>query len=391
MSARISFAALAAYPLLDETAPGGIGGAEVRAVTFARGLQRISNHQIEFIVANRLKLLREASGISIMAYERQRGPSRTVAKLGHSISRRFTKLPPHDVFFKRLDTDLIFCFGVRNDTASIIRSARESGKGTVLFLTSDRNIQDAKRSGRRDRGAYGELGYLCRYAMVTADRVVVQTPFQQQELRACLNIDSELIRNPIELEGQGPSDRPKSEQPTALWVGRADTFSKRADICVELAARCSNVHFVMIVNNHDNTVFNQIKQHTSSNVEIIDRVRFTDIESYFQRASLLVNTSSAEGFPNSFLQAGKYGKPIVSLVVDPAEMLTSAACGVCCYGDREQMVHEVNRLSQMDSNYDAISRNIRRYVVSHHGAEVCSRQLNILVNNLAAARTSKVA
>ena len=142
--ARLTFAVLDAYPLLDSKAEGGIGGAEVRAVTFARGLQD-RDYDIEFVVREQPGLKPKSSGFRVTPYRKNRGARRTIERIRQSVSKRITRRPPQDGFFSKLDTDLILAFGVRNDTASIIRSARESGKRTVLFLTSDRNIADAKR------------------------------------------------------------------------------------------------------------------------------------------------------------------------------------------------------------------------------------------------------
>ena len=47
---RVAFVSLAAHPVLDPAAPGGIGGAEVRAVTLARALARRGPYEVHFVV-----------------------------------------------------------------------------------------------------------------------------------------------------------------------------------------------------------------------------------------------------------------------------------------------------------------------------------------------------
>ena len=98
------------------------------------------------------------------------------------------------------------------------------------------------------------------------------------------------------------------------------------------------------MNNHDPRTFAELKKLAPSNVEIVEQVPFSEIEDLFCQSHLLINTSAAEGFPNSFLQAAKYGKPIVSLDVDPGNMLTEHGCGVCARGNLEQMAEVVRGL-----------------------------------------------
>ena len=377
---HISIVSFDALPLLVPDAPGGIGGAEVRAVTFARGLKRLGTYEIDFILADRPELPKSAEGFQLLPYRKPK--TAPLMKLRRSIETRLTGRPQPDGFFKQLDSEIVFCFGLRNDTAGIVRACRESGKKSVVFLTSDRNLADAQRHGRRDRGLYGELGDLCRYSLHAADCIAVQSPFQLEELRRTQGLTGHLIRNPIDLNKCGIDSGP-FDRPVALWVGRADTFSKRADLCIEVARLVPEVEFRMVMNNHDSGTFDAIAASAPENVKIIERVPFEEIENHYASATVFINTSSAEGFPNSFLQAAKYGSPIVSLDVDPGDMLGKHGGGYCAQGDLNRMADMIASLCRDAELYQRYSRQAEAYVQRYHAAEDRYRELDSILQTFA--------
>ena len=337
---RLSFLSFDALPLLDPSVRHGIGGAEVRAVTFARGLRRLdaergARYAFNFIVRKPDRGPTKRSGSSPVNSKSilAGGPANPVAfpihyyeksgtsflgKLTNSIAKRLggfgfgEQQPTSDNFFANLQSDVLLCFGIRNDTAKFVRAAKESGKRSVVFLTSDRNIDDAMRRGSRKRGVYGEIGHFCRYALMNADCVVTQSAFQQQQLQERLQIESQLIRNPIELDSYldhgietTQAASAEGDSPRVLWVGRADTFSKRADLCLEVAKRCPKVRFKMVMNNHDEATFDEIQRDAPTNVEIIEHVPFREVESHLCFINVAAEHIFGRRFPQFVFASGQ--------------------------------------------------------------------------------------
>lgn len=372
--------ALDAYPLLDPSVREGIGGAEVRAMTFARGLRDQHDVTTSILVKHRAGIPTELSGFQVVPYTKPKVPA--LRKWSQSIRKRFSHTPPHNAFFSKLSTDVLLCFGVRNDTASMIRSAKAVGTRCAVFLTSDRNIEDAMRSGRKDRGVYGELGHFCRYALEQADLIVAQTPYQCKALSDHLGLEASLIRNPIELSSNVSTETTNAgTDAPVLWIGRADTFSKRANLCLEIARRCPKRSFQMVMNNHDTSTFSQLRQQAPHNVQVVEQVPFEEIGALFQASRLLLNTSAAEGFPNAFLQAAKFGKPIVSLSVDPGSMLTEHGCGAFGEDDVQKTAALVETLCKDQASYSTLSQQAKEYVHRFHDAKQrCVELYNALEN-----------
>ncbi len=132
-----------------------------------------------------------------------------------------------------------------------------------------------------------------------------------------------------------------------LWVGRVEEW-KRPEIFLEIAEKNPEKKFVMIsppVPLRNGYFAGIIKRAQSiKNLTMVDFVRFSDIDEYFEKALLFINTSVEEGFPNTFIQACKSRTPILSLNVNPGSFLDKYRCGLCCENDAELLNNEMNRL-----------------------------------------------
>ena len=107
---------------------------------------------------------------------------------------------------------------------------------------------------------------------------------------------------------------------------------------------------------------------------------FDKIENYFSRAKLLVNTSESEGFANTFIQAGKWAVPILTLKVNPDNFLTTYSCGLCAEGDRRKLTENLEFLLT-DDKYIELGLNARRYVEENHDvAKIAGRYKEIFTS-----------
>ena len=118
------------------------------------------------------------------------------------------------------------------------------------------------------------------------------------------------------------------------------------------------------------------------NLEFISSVPFPQIEQYFQRARLFVNTSSAEGFPNTFIQACACATPILSLIVNPDDFLHKYQCGVCAQGNWEVFSEKLHWLlrPEVAAQFGA---NGRRYVEQNHDITKIIEQYKKIFRSLA--------
>ena len=117
--------------------------------------------------------------------------------------------------------------------------------------------------------------------------------------------------------------------------------NKRPDLVLEIARACPEHMFVMILNDVGNGLFEKISRDKGANVEIIRSVAPDDLGAYFARARALLCTSDFEGFPNTFLDAGRFGVPVLSLTVDPDDLVTREQGGCIADGKIDRLIDAV--------------------------------------------------
>ena len=81
-------------------------------------------------------------------------------------------------------------------------------------------------------------------------------------------------------------------------------------------------------------------------------------------ARALLNTSVAEGFPNAFLEAWALGTPVISLFVDPANLIRTHRLGYVCDGNMDMLLDLLQR-----EKYDLPFDEIKQYVLQHYSSE----------------------
>jgi glycosyltransferase involved in cell wall biosynthesis len=175
------------------------------------------------------------------------------------------------------------------------------------------------------------------------------------------------IPNPIDTSIFRSAETSPDHRHGVLWIGRADRFHKRPHLAIEIAARCPDIPFTMILNPSEDAVYREILDAKPPNVAIVDFVPASEMSKRMSRAWLFLSTGSAdyEGFPNVFLEASASGTPIVSLE-DFDGFLTRSGGGLSGDGRVDQVVENFLQLNTSPTVWMQLSRNARSYVCQHH-------------------------
>ena len=223
---------------------------------------------------------------------------------------------------------------------------------------------------------------------MAAHLIVAQTRHQQALLAERFGRQAIVIPSPIDLRISNVKMAvlPADLQHYVLWIGKSDAV-KQPDLLLEVARACPGLKFVVVLNNTDTAIFNAMRAAAPDNVMLRESFEPAQADDLFARALVLVNTSRFEGFPNTYLQAGKHGVPVLSLNADPDGMLEAPRCGVCAHGSLPALTTALQRIAAEPALHAEYSRNIRAYVHQHHDLDQCTALLRAALEPLAAAST----
>ncbi|MBE2179522.1 MAG: glycosyltransferase family 4 protein [Chthoniobacterales bacterium] len=152
-----------------------------------------------------------------------------------------------------------------------------------------------------------------------------------------------------------------------LWVARCEEV-KRPMLFLDLAETLPDARCRMICSAQDQALWERVKERAGriANVEFIGGVAYRDIQSHFDGSKILVNTSSHEGVPNTFIHAARGGAAIASLEIDPDGMFGTFRAGVLAHGDMNTLIDGVRLLLGEDAMREAAAVESARFVREWH-------------------------
>ncbi len=203
--------------------------------------------------------------------------------------------------------------------------------------------------------------------------VIVQSQYQKDLLKQDYRRDGLIIKNAF--PQTSPDSITKADPPIVLWVATIREV-KQPRLFLELADLMPGVRFQMIGGlGTDQSINQMVKRHAarSDNLEYVGFVPFDEIDDYYKKASILVNTSKYEGFSNAFIQAWMNITPVISLHSDPDEIICKYNLGRHSK-TFNQLLEDVKTLLADNPLLKRMGENGRRYVETEHQMEKVADQ-----------------
>lgn len=232
---------------------------------------------------------------------------------------------------------------------------------------------------RECRGKFqrsGKFNIYFPFLLLFSYKLITQNNYQSKKVPFLFKRKTKKITN-----GHPIKKSIEADKKGVLWVGRLEPW-KRPEICIEAAVNNPDIKFVMVApaddkcSDYAELIYKKVCY--INNIEIIDFVSFKDIDRFFEKARLFLNTSVEEGFPNTFVQACINKTPIVSLNVNPDEFITRNRIGEYCNNDLTAMDRAIKNINNDDILFRLYSDSAADYAKKHHDIEVNTRQLENL-------------
>ena len=221
---------------------------------------------------------------------------------------------------ERADADVYYTSCAGMQVGQLALFCRRHGKRLVFRAASDSDCDPSRLLVRfaRDKWLY-------TYGLRRADAILVQSGWQAGAMARNYGLASREAGMLVE-----KSPPASIRDIDVLWVSNIRRV-KRPERALELAAalRTDIVHMAGGPLPGEEALYREIRDAatTADNIRFHGRLSYWETNELYGRASVLVNTSDVEGFPNSYLQAWIRGVPVVTFI-DPDGVIRREGLGV---------------------------------------------------------------
>jgi glycosyltransferase involved in cell wall biosynthesis len=291
-------------------------------------------------------------------------------KYGHfwdyfSLQRRLEEFEPH-VIYQR-----VRCA----HTGIAARYAVRSGIPIVWHIANDRDCTMKPDLPQLFRDPFRFIeNAISLYGMRSAKYIIAQSDLQRRLIRKSFNLRvTDVIRN---FHPRPEEEGEKNQQFTVVWIANLKN-QKRPELFLDLARSLQNIEslrFEVIGGPFGNASVQQAYVNSVENlpnVEYLGAMEQQEVNQRLGRAHILVNTSISEGFSNTFIQAWLRGLPVVTLGVNPDDLLDGSALGWSCTNldeMRERILRLYNRRENL-SAMEATAKSTAQELFSMNNAE----------------------
>jgi glycosyltransferase involved in cell wall biosynthesis len=213
-----------------------------------------------------------------------------------------------------------------------------------------------------------------QYGIKNANSIIAQTQFQAEQLGKNHNRSAVVIPNghPV------PADCQKVSSPiSVLWIANCKPI-KRPELFIRLTkelGESKNINFIML----GRTVGYEKLAIKAREIGIDVRGEVSDekVRKILSQSHILVNTSKTEGFSNTFIEAWMHRVPVVSLNVDPDNILKENRLGFCS-GDLKSLARDTTLLINDEDLRESMGDRARKYSIKHHSLLNMDKILKVL-------------
>jgi glycosyltransferase involved in cell wall biosynthesis len=345
-----------------------VGGAEVQQVLLAPALQKLG-YDVTFLVPDLGQPDKVVTGQGITVIK-----TREQYK-GGGLKRNLQDVKALFAAMDKAGADIYYQMTSTTITGIIALYCKLRRKAFVFSVASNMDLDGTTRQLLRP--LYHKVYW---YGLTHASAIVVQSEDQVRLLKENAGKDGVLIYSTF---GMPDESEQQEERRCVLWVGSFREV-RRPEILIELASRLPQYDFVMVGGpwKSEDHLFTEMQSKARGvrNLQMTGPVPYNQVGAYFSKAKVFVNTSSVEGFPNTYLQAWCRGVPVVA-TFDADTLISRYGLGKFC-ADTDELAAGVESFMEDDSLRTLIGDAAIKYVIEHHGLEAVAAQFDELFMRL---------
>jgi len=282
----------------------------------------------------------------------------------------------HAFFFDAIDLykilneiqpDIIYQRGLLAYTGVAAYYARNKRSRLVFHIASDFDVSPS-HNNCSPKNLFKLIDRkIGEYGIRRADAIVAQTQQQADLLKS--NFGKEVAAVIGNFHPLPDEIIDKREPVKVIWVGNFKP-NKRPELFVRLAGDLRHWHgveFVMMGHPGNLQRYSDMnrKIRELNNIEFLGLQPLAKVNELLARGHIFVNTSSREGFPNTFIQAWMRSVPVVSLDVDIDGLLAGGTVGFLS-GSYTGLRDDVERLLKEPDLRNRIGLQASEYAVANH-------------------------
>jgi len=295
------------------------------------------------------------------------------------------------------DANRIDIFSRLLNKVRFVRSARIAAKGlTVFTVQTDADLERlrdavARRGGKTAYRVASDLVFEApgpgsvvadsfAASIRACDVILAQTKTQQALLAEYFGVLSKVVHSAFQVKEPTANMKPKEH---VLWVGQCLSY-KRPWIVVEVARALPEIPFVMIMPLVDNDLAKALLDQLMplQNVSFIDYVPYAEVQSYYDIARIVLNTSLFEGYPNTLNQTAQARSVYISLKWNADDVLGADGMGFCCENDVSRFIAMIEQVYHDTVLQDKIGERAFQMLKKNNALEAVVREYQSLIREL---------
>ncbi len=227
--------------------------------------------------------------------------------------------------------------------------------------------------------------FLLKYSIRGVDLAFHQNEYQKKSIKKNFNLLSyKMLSGNIKPIGFKAISKNKQKK-SILWCANLGKH-KRPEIFIDLARSMldTDYNFILIGGHSDKSYESKLFKNIPNNLKITGQLSYENSLSYFNKASIFVNTSTlyGDGFPNTFIQSWFRGIPVLSFNINPDQIIIKNNLGFVVNSIKDAKRKSIDLLTNVDL-YKEISKNVLDYANKNHTIEkMTDNFLKNLIENL---------